>query len=85
MSSMRDVAKNRTSLFIAHRLSTIVDADDILVLHQGQLVERGTHAQLLLKEGMYASMWARQQQAASATLVDAGDGDAGSEAATRTP
>ena len=57
------VAKNRTTLVIAHRLSTIVGADEILVLDQGMIVERGTHHQLLLHGGLYASMWNRQREA----------------------
>jgi ATP-binding cassette, subfamily B, heavy metal transporter len=57
------VAKNRTTLVIAHRLSTIVAADEILVLDQGVIVERGTHQQLLLQGGLYASMWNRQREA----------------------
>lgn len=48
---------------IAHRLSTVVDADEILVLEHGRIVERGTHAILLAKDGTYAQMWARQQEA----------------------
>ncbi len=57
------VSQNRTTLVIAHRLSTIVHADQILVLEAGQIVERGTHAVLLDKQGLYAGMWARQQEA----------------------
>ena len=60
------VAKNRTTLVIAHRLSTIVHADNILVLEQGQLVEQGTHAELLAKDGLYASLWNRQRRAEQA-------------------
>ncbi|HLG18395.1 MAG TPA: ABC transporter ATP-binding protein/permease [Bdellovibrionota bacterium] len=62
-ASLYDVSKNRTSLMIAHRLSTVVDADEILVLKEGRIVERGTHGRLLVKGGEYASMWARQQEA----------------------
>ena len=51
---------------IAHRLSTIVGADEIIVLDQGAIVERGTHHQLLLKNGLYASMWNRQREAEEA-------------------
>ncbi|UWU95875.1 ABC transporter ATP-binding protein/permease [Bradyrhizobium sp. CB1015] len=60
------VAKNRTSLVIAHRLSTIVGADEIIVLDQGRIAERGTHASLLAQEGLYASMWNRQREAEAA-------------------
>jgi ATP-binding cassette, subfamily B, heavy metal transporter len=60
------VSRNRTTLVIAHRLSTIVAADEILVLDQGVIVERGTHHQLLLAGGLYASMWNRQREAEAA-------------------
>ena len=60
------VSKNRTTLVIAHRLSTIVGADQILVLDHGVIVERGTHQQLLLRGGLYASMWNRQREAEEA-------------------
>ena len=57
------VSQNRTTLVIAHRLSTIIHADQILVLDQGRIVERGRHAELLQQQGLYAGMWARQQEA----------------------
>jgi ATP-binding cassette subfamily B protein len=60
------VSKNRTTLVIAHRLSTIVGADEIIVLDQGTIVERGTHHELLAKHGLYASMWNRQREAEQA-------------------
>jgi ATP-binding cassette, subfamily B, heavy metal transporter len=60
------VSKNRTTLVIAHRLSTIVHADNILVLEKGSLVEQGTHAELIQKNGLYASLWDRQKQAEQA-------------------
>ncbi|MGO2291544.1 MAG: ABCB family ABC transporter ATP-binding protein/permease [Pseudoalteromonas sp.] len=61
LSAMREVASNHTSLVIAHRLSTITDADNIIVLKDGQLVEQGTHQTLLTKQGEYARMWQLQQ------------------------
>jgi ATP-binding cassette subfamily B protein len=69
------VSKNRTTLVIAHRLSTIVGADEILVLDQGTIVERGTHSELLARGGLYASMWNRQREAQMAReiLADVGD------------
>ena len=60
------VSRDRTTLTIAHRLSTIVGADEIIVLDQGVIAERGTHHQLLLKNGLYASMWNRQREAEEA-------------------
>jgi ATP-binding cassette subfamily B protein len=60
------VSKNRTTLVIAHRLSTIVGADEIIVLDQGVIAERGTHRELLARGGLYASMWNRQREAAAA-------------------
>ncbi|MCE2510053.1 MAG: ABC transporter ATP-binding protein/permease [Alphaproteobacteria bacterium] len=58
--SLQDVSANRTTLVITHRLTTVVDADEILVLDRGKIVERGRHAALLEARGRYASMWARQ-------------------------
>ena len=63
-ASLAEVSADRTTLVIAHRLSTIVDADEILVLDGGHIVERGHHAALLRRQGVYAAMWARQQEAA---------------------
>ena len=59
--TLKSVERGRTSIVIAHRLSTIVDADQIVVLDQGRVVERGTHGQLVRKRGLYAEMWNRQQ------------------------
>ena len=64
--ALEKVSKNRTTLVIAHRLSTIVGADEIIVLNEGVIAERGTHHQLLLKGGLYASMWNRQREAQEA-------------------
>ena len=64
--ALERVSRNRTSLVIAHRLSTIVGADEIIVLDQGRIAERGTHAQLLAAGGLYASMWNRQREAQEA-------------------
>jgi ABC-type transport system involved in Fe-S cluster assembly fused permease/ATPase subunit len=60
------VAQGRTTLVIAHRLSTIVHADAILVVENGRVVEQGTHAELVAKGGLYASLWERQRQAEKA-------------------
>jgi ATP-binding cassette subfamily B protein len=61
-AELKNVAQGKTTLVIAHRLSTIVDAHEILVMSAGQIIERGTHAQLLSMQGEYARMWALQQQ-----------------------
>lgn len=62
LDSLREVAENHTTLVIAHRLSTIVDADRILVMSDGKIIEQGTHEELLANNGQYAHMWQLQQQ-----------------------
>ena len=65
-AALEVVSKNRTTLVIAHRLSTVVAADEIIVLKDGRIAERGTHAALLRQGGLYASMWNRQREATEA-------------------
>jgi len=72
------VAESRTTLVIAHRLSTIVNADEILVLDRGAIIERGTHRQLIARDGLYASMWNRQREAQLARDILAEVDDDGS-------
>jgi ABC-type transport system involved in Fe-S cluster assembly fused permease/ATPase subunit len=72
-ASLAEVSAGRTTLVIAHRLSTIVDVDEILVLDNGRIVERGHHTKLLLRRGVYATMWARQQDAACREAALAAD------------
>ena len=67
--ALQEISKNRTTLVIAHRLSTVVDADEILVLDHGEIVERGRHDELVARGGHYASMWNKQKQAAEAREI----------------
>ena len=71
-STLNDVARNRTTIVIAHRLSTVVGADQIVVLDAGRVAERGTHAELLAKGGLYAELWTRQ--AAERELEEVAEG-----------
>ncbi|MFI5001596.1 MAG: ABCB family ABC transporter ATP-binding protein/permease [Reyranellales bacterium] len=63
--SLEEVSRGRTTVVIAHRLSTIINADEIVVLDRGRVVERGRHGELLARNGLYADMWSRQQEAAA--------------------
>jgi ATP-binding cassette subfamily B protein len=65
-SALDVVSKNRTTLVIAHRLSTVISADEIIVLKDGTIAERGTHVSLIAAGGLYASMWSRQREAIQA-------------------
>jgi ATP-binding cassette subfamily B protein len=68
-AELERIAVGRTTLVIAHRLSTVMDADQILVLNHGRVVERGSHMQLLELKGEYARMWALQQEQAQAEQI----------------
>ena len=72
-ANLREVSRGRTTLVIAHRLSTVIDADEILVLEAGRVIERGHHADLLAARGAYAALWTRQQEASQAS-TGASDG-----------
>ncbi len=65
-TALRSVARDRTTLVIAHRLSTVVEADEIIVLRDGEIAEHGNHAQLIAADGLYAEMWRRQSEAVAA-------------------
>jgi ATP-binding cassette subfamily B protein len=70
-ATLEDIEAGRTTIVIAHRLSTVVDADQIVVLEAGEVAERGTHAELLRKQGLYAEMWTRQQAEQEREQADA--------------
>jgi ATP-binding cassette subfamily B protein len=72
-ASLAEISADRTTLVIAHRLSTVVEADEILVLDNGHIIERGRHRELLLRRGVYAAMWARQQEASRREAALAAD------------
>lgn len=72
-SALQLVSKDRTTLVIAHRLSTVIDADEIIVLSDGEIAERGRHGDLISQDGIYAAMWREQQQAAKRAELAAGD------------
>ena len=72
---LRNIARKRTTLIVAHRLSTVVDADEIIVLDQGRIVERGRHADLVRADGLYAVMWNRQAAEREDMPVEPGIGD----------
>ena len=74
-AELRSAARDKTALVIAHRLSTVVDAHEIIVLEQGQIVERGSHAELLARNGRYAQMWALQQSGAEEAVMTQEAGD----------
>jgi ATP-binding cassette subfamily B protein len=68
-AALEAAAKGRTTIVVAHRLSTIADADQIIVLEDGRVVERGAHAQLIAREGLYASLWKRQAEEPRETVA----------------
>jgi ATP-binding cassette subfamily B protein len=70
-AALRDAARGRTTLVIAHRLSTVVEADEIIVLQEGRIAERGHHAALMALDGLYAEMWRRQSEAVEAAELAA--------------
>jgi len=67
LKALQEISKGHTSFVVAHRLSTIMDADNIIVMHEGEIAEQGNHAQLLEKDGVYAKLWMAQQKSAKET------------------
>jgi ATP-binding cassette subfamily B protein len=78
-TALQLVSKDRTTLVIAHRLSTVIDADEIIVLNEGEIAERGRHGNLIAQDGIYAAMWREQQQAAKRAELAEGNETGGSE------
>ncbi|MFC4167567.1 ABCB family ABC transporter ATP-binding protein/permease, partial [Teichococcus aestuarii] len=76
-AALRGVSAGRTTLVIAHRLSTVVEADEIIVLQDGQIAERGNHTALMAADGLYAQMWRRQSEAVAAAVAEAAAQEAG--------
>jgi ATP-binding cassette, subfamily B, heavy metal transporter len=82
-AALRQVSADRTTLVIAHRLSTVVEADEIIVLQDGRIAERGSHAALIARDGLYAEMWRRQSEAVAAAEAAAAAASAADLAAPR--
>jgi ATP-binding cassette subfamily B protein len=82
-AALRNAAQGRTTVVIAHRLSTVVEADEIIVLQDGRIAERGSHAALIAQDGLYAEMWRRQSEAVQAAEAAAAAAAAAAEAEAR--
>ena len=76
-NALQEISRNHTTLIIAHRLSTVVDADEIIVLRDGRVAERGRHRRLIAADGLYAEMWRQQQEARHAAAILAETGETG--------
>ena len=75
--ALHKLAAGKTVLMIAHRLTSVVNADQIIVVEDGEIAERGTHSELLEKNGIYAKMWAEYQQSVTWTLDNSKDNEGG--------